>query len=246
MSQLPPLSAVYPSTTTSFDQQLGRAKKALDFDRENIVLGTEAFTTLFNVASVAASVTNSTIQAYCPLPSRMKISKIAVYASAISSAGVCISTFNIVLGPGTYAQGAIPGNDNSSVPNVGYNAQGQPAGSGGTGTGAQTYAPGGGGFPSNPAVNGQAMFAADVTFNTANFPAVGATLGTSLPQILIPSSPDAVWPNSGLLTLRCSTPTGAGTITNLIITAITEPLPLDATYPDQVNQGATPLPGISY
>ena len=58
------------------------------------------------------------------------------------------------------------------------------------------------------------MFAADVLFNLTNFPnlTTGTGTGTTYGQILVPSSPDAVWPNSGILTLRVTTPAG-GSIT---------------------------------
>ena len=93
------------------------------------------------------------------------------------------------------------------------------------------------------------MFAADVVFNTTNFPNLTSATGTgtTYSQILVPSSPDAIWPNGGVLTLRITTPAGAGTITNLIISAYAEPQPLQATAPgQQFPPLATPEPGIDF
>jgi hypothetical protein len=112
-----------------------------------------------------------------------------------------------------------------------------------------TYPAGGGGICSNPAVAGQAMFAADVVLNTTNFPNITTATGTGTAygQILVPSSPDAVWPNAGLLTLRFTTPAGAGTITNFMVSAYTEPQPLQATAPGQQYPPlVTSEPGIDF
>ena len=137
MSFIPPL----------FDQGLGQAKKGVDFSsRETYTLGTLGTeSAIFNIPTIGASVPNTTVQAYFPLPGRIKISKLCVFCSAIESVAGTHS-FNIVLGTtGAYTQGNIPGNDNSSVPPVSYNNLGQVAGPSAAGV-APTFAAGGGGF----------------------------------------------------------------------------------------------------
>ena len=217
-------ATVFPN----FDQGLGRAKKGLDWFREDYVLGTLGFTQLFKVASIGAGAANTTVQDYYPLPARAKISKIAVFCSAIDA--VTGDAFNIVLGTASYTQGVVPGNDNSSVPPVAYNSGGQAAGNSNP---TPTYAAGGGGIASNVAVKGNAFFSADVIFNTTNFPNLTTSTGTGTPyaQIFVPASPDAVWPNSGLLTLRVVTNASTGSISNLIVCGLIESYPLSATYP---------------
>src|SRR5665213_165782 len=207
-------------TYPPFDQGLGRAKKGLDFFRENYVLGTLGTeSNIFSVASVGASQANTTVQGYWLTPGRVKISKITVFCSAISAITGTIS-FNIVLGTGAYTQGSVPGNDNSSVPDVAYNAAGQATSQQDPGITAP-YPAGGGGLCSNPAVAGNAMFAADVVFNVTNFPARTLPSGVAVPALttaagtgatygfqFAPASPDAVWPNASILTLRATTPSG--------------------------------------
>lgn len=342
-----PSSLPAPFVFPNFDFGLGRAKKGVDYNRENYVLGTLGVTQLFSVASIGASVVSSTVQAYCPLPCRTKIPKIVVFFSAIAGIGGD-HLFNIVLGTASYqtsevsasqfatvggtwatndtattvinghsvvatitqgsptlanvaadiaaainadatsgplveaiagattvtvvwrvpgtggngitftvsksstsgtyvANGAtlsggvqegvptIPGNDNSSVPNV-------------TLPDSTSQIPvtisGGAGICTNPAVAGNAMFTPDVPINTTNFPNLTAATGTgpTYGQILVPNNPDAVWPNSGILTLRVTTP-AAGSISNLIVYAVSEPGPLSATYPS-IPGALTQIPGI--
>lgn len=64
-------------------------------------VGALAVTPLFNVATVGASVVPGTVQAYFVTPCRMKISAIAVSASAVSTIAGTIA-FNIVVGTGAY------------------------------------------------------------------------------------------------------------------------------------------------
>jgi hypothetical protein len=241
MSGLGPQIA--PATVfPNLDAGLGRAKKGLDYNRENVVLGTlGADLNLFNLATIGASQANTTVQAYAILPGRMKFPKIAVFCSAISA--VTGISFNIVLGTGAYTQGAVPGNDNSSVPNVAWNTAGQAT----SATGA-TYPAGGGGFCTNPALPGQAMFAADVVFNVTNFPNLTTATGTgaNYAQILVPTSPDAIWPQGGVLTLRATTP-GGGSITNFIISVYDSPEAMSASFPaSNFPIYATPEPTIDY
>lgn len=232
-----------------FDQGLGRAKKGVDWFREDYVLGTLGTETpVFTIASVAASQANTTVAAYAVLPCRIKIAKIAVFCSAIGTVAGTVS-FNIVLGTGAYTQGNAPGNDNSSVPAISYNSQGQPTATNATGS---TLA-GGAGISSNVAVPGNSLFANDVVMNVVNFPnlTTGTGTGANYAQTLIPSSPDAVWPNSGVLTLRFTTP-AATTISNFIVAMTTEPYPLQATYPSQADtqvggaQSGIPVPGVDF
>lgn len=244
MSSLGPpygMATTYPAG--NFDQGLGRAKKAVDFNRENYLLGALATVQLFSVNAIASQA-NTTVQAYFVLPGRVKIPKLAVFCSALTAQALSAASFNIVLGTGAYSQGSIPGNDNVDVPTVSYGPTGQPTAINASGS---TVA-GGGGLASNPAVAGNAMFAADVVFNTTNFPNLTTATGTgaTYAQILVPSSPDAVWPNSGVLTLRYTTAASA-TITNLIITAFMEPQPLSASFPaSNFPPYATPEPGIDF
>lgn len=228
---------IAPATTfPNFDQGLGRATKGLDnLDREKTSLGVLGPVPMFTVASIGAGVANTTIQARFLLPGRTKIPKIVVYLTAISDLTGC--SFNIVLGEaasGVYTAGNVPGNDNSSVPNVSYNSGGQATGS------SPTYAAGGGGIATNPATAGQAMFAADVAFNATNFPGnvsagvpalTTGGMGGVYGQQFVPASPDAVWPNQGVLTLRATTTASTGSITNLMIAAYMCSQPLNATFP---------------
>lgn len=245
------LQAAYPG---NFDQLLGRAKKSLDFtSREAYTLGTLGTeSNIFALSTIAISQVNTTVAAYFIVPGRVKIPKIAVFVSAIGAAAIGSASFNIVHGTGAYVQGSIPGNDNSSVPPVSYNALGQASGGQGPNAGSQltvTYPVGGGGIASNPSVPGNAMFAADVVFNTTNFPNLTSATGTgaNYAQILVPSNPDCVWANASVLTLRVTTPAGAGTITNLIISMYDEPQPLQATAPGQQYPPlVTPEPGIEF
>lgn len=235
-------------STTAFvfppeDAGLGRAKKGVDYNRENYVLGTLGEGVMFAPATYSGTLATSAAQAYYACPARTKISKIMVFCTAISEAAGQLA-FNIVLGTGTYTQNNAPGNDNSSVPGISYNAQGQAVGSG---TAGATPA-GGSGFCSNPAVAGNAMFATDITFNTTNFPnlTTGTGTGATYAQPFVPTSPDAVWPNCGLMTLRLLVPSGQS-ITNFGVFAVFEPGPLSASYPSaQQPPGYIPVPQIDF
>jgi hypothetical protein len=225
-----------PFVPPLFDQGLGRAKKAVDGSfREFYVLNTLGLDgVVFAVPAVAASQVATTVQGIYILPCRTKIAKISVYCSAISHTDGSIK-FNIVLGTGAYTSGNnAPGNDNSSVPGVTLNDS--------TTMQPVTLA-GGSGICTNPAVAGQSVWAADVLFNVATFPnlTTGGGTGPTYAQFLAPSSPDAVWPNQGVMTLRCITPAGH-TITSLIIAATLEPQPLSATYPS-IPAALTAIPG---
>ena len=239
MAGLPPIG-----TFPNFDQGLGRAKKGLDFFRENYVLGTLGLDgAMFGPVSPAAAVANTTVQAYYVLPCRAKIAKISVFCSAIA-ATTGTHSFNIVFGvTGAYTQGSIAGNDNSSVPNVSLRD---------STTGQPTTISGGAGICTNPAVPGNALFAADVLFNTTNFPnlTTGTGTGVSYAQVLVPSSPVAVYPAGAVLTLRVTTPASTGSISNLLIGATLEPQPLSASFPAFPSSQSQPLnipvPGVDF
>jgi hypothetical protein len=235
------MSFTYPN----FDQGLGRTKKGVDFARETILLGALGIEGIaFDPGNIGAAVANTTVQGVFVLPCRAKISKVMVFFSAIASVAGTHS-FNIVFGTtGAYTQGNVPGNDNSSVPAVAYDAQGRA-----TGAATPAYPAGGAGFCTNPAVAGQSMFAADVLFNVANFPnlTTATGTGTSLAQFLAPSSPDAVWPSGAVLTLRMTTPASTGSITGPVIGLALEPQPLSASYPSSQQPGAyIVVPGTDY
>lgn len=241
-------------TFPSFDLGLGRTKKGVDFARETITLGALGVETLFTVASIGAGVANTTIQGYFAIPGRCKIPKIVVYCTALNA--LTGHSFNIVFGAtAAYTPSAttIPGNDNSSVPPVAYNSNGQA-----TGGSSPTYAAGGGGFCTNPAVPGNTMFSADVVLSAANFPA-NSNGSVTIPAIatatglgdwaryLIPPNPDAVWPQGAVLTLRVTTPASTGSISNFVIGAYIEPQPMSATYPSSQQAPAyIPVGGVDF
>jgi hypothetical protein len=248
-----------PTATTTFtfpnfDLGLGRAKKGVDVSaREAYTLCTLGYAPMFYSASVGANVAATTLSGIFVLPGRCKIPKIAVFCSAINA--LTGHSFNIVFGTAAYTASAttVPGNDNSSVPPIAYDADGQP-----TGNSSPTYAAGGGGFCTNPAVPGNTMFAADVVFNATNFPgnpngsvvipAITTATGTgNWAQYFVPNNPDAVWPQGAVMTLRLVTPASTGSITNLCIGAYFEPQPMSPTYPSSQQAPAyVPVGGIDY
>ena len=245
MSQTYP---TFPSTYTylNFDQGLGRTKKGIDWSRENVVLGTIGTeSNIFSVATIAASQANTAIQAYWLLPGRTIISKITIACTALTAAALNAASFNLVLGTGAYVQGNPPGNGNDDVPAVAWDSFGRATGQG---TPQQVYPAGGAGIATNPAVAGNAMFANDVVLSTANFPllATGTGTGPTYGYTIVPSSPFAVWPNGGLMTLRFTT-VATATITNFFISAYTEPCPLAPTYPSSQYPNANVVaPGQDY
>jgi hypothetical protein len=228
--------------TTSFDLGLGRRKKNVDVAGDDYLLGASIPTTLFNAAAVSAGQANTVVQAIFALPGRCKIPKIVVYCSAIEA--VAGHYFNIVLGTAAYTASAtsVPGNDNASVPPVSYGANGAPTGT------SPLYPAGGGGIASNPAVAGNTFFQADVQFNLTYFPTLttGGGTGPTYGQLIVPANPDAIWPNGGILTLRCISP-GGGSISNLVIGAVIALEPLSPTDPSsQYPSAYVPVPGISF
>jgi hypothetical protein len=244
MAGLPPITwGVYAApgpNTTVFDLFQGRRKKGVDVNAEQYVLGCLGVETMFNANSITASQVATTIQAVFVLPGRCKIPKLAFYCSAIGA--LTGYSFNVVLGTGAYTSAAssAPGNDNGGVPDVSYGGNGVPTGT------SPVYPIGGGGLASNPAVAGNTLFGADVALTVANFPnlAIATGVGPTYAQILVPASPDAVWPNGSILTLRCTTPAG-GSITGFTLVAYIEPQPLSPSYPNPQTPGF-PAPSLDF
>jgi hypothetical protein len=224
------MAFTYPGpNTTGLDLGLGRRKKGVDYNAEQYQLGGVNVENLFNVVQVQANQVNTTIQSIFVLPGRCKIPKLAVYCSSIEA--LTGHSFNIVLGATpayTSALASAPGNDNAGV--------------------TPTYPAGGGGIASNPAVAGNTLLGLDFALTVANIPGLTAANGTGLTyaQIIVPPNPDAVWPNGGVLTLRCTTP-GGGYINNLIVTACIMVETLSPTFPSSQYPAAyVPVPGIDF
>lgn len=187
-----------------------------------------------NLATIGASQANTAVQAAYISPVQYKIRKVAVYFSAISA--ITGLSFNLVVGTGAYTQGNAAPNDNSFDPTTLTTI----------GTGAPQFTSvtpvlGGVGYPTNVAVAGQSVFAADVGFTVANFPNI--TVGTGGYAVLIPTNYDAVYPVGIPLTLRATTGTGAS-ITNLNITLAIVPIRLRPAPPGP--EAVAPLPGVDY
>lgn len=203
----------------------------------------------FGPATVTAASVNTAVQATIPIPVSCKLLKVAVSWQTATLAN--LPSFNIVyntaqnLGAAqAYTQGNVVPNDNSYT----NGAQGTLLG------GSQIPNPaltallpnfqqiGGLGVPTNVAVDGQPVFAADVLLNTTNFPGANATLGGQ--GILIPTNFDAVYPAgvypygvaqgmpnasnlAAAFTIRATSPTT--TITGLSITLFWSPMILSET-----------------
>ena len=137
------------------------------------------------VPTVGAAEANTAVLAQIILGTYFKIAKVAVSVSAIED--ITDHSFNIVVGTGAYVQGTIGPNDDS-----------------------YKY-----GYPQHFATSGDAVFAADVVFDAANFPN-GIATGTGGVAVLQPSQYNAIYPPGTILTLRATTP-GGGSITNLLV-----------------------------
>jgi hypothetical protein len=70
----------------------------------------------------------------------------------------------------------------------------------------------------------------------------GINTGGSSGLGLIPTYPDAVYPCGATLTLRLITTAATGSITNLSVSAVLIPQPLEATFPSQVIESASASP----
>ncbi len=187
----------------------------------------------FGPLTDAASQANTAIQSAYISPVQYKIRKVAVYFSAITAVGTTIS-FNLVVGTGAYTQGSVAANDNSFDP-----TSTTTVGVGGTFS-AQGAVLGGVGYPTNVAVVGNAVFSADVTISTTNFPNATTTGGYG---ILIPTNYDAVYPAGIPLTLRATTP-ASNTITNFTIGLAIVPMRLRVAPPGA--EAVAPLPGVDF
>ena len=191
-------------------------------------LGSESF----QVASVGAAVANTTIQQLIALPCNSKISKIAVAFTAVN---VVTGThkLNVALGL-TGAYSGVNPNDNSNVE----------------------------GYPTNIGTGSVGLFAADIAINSANAYSATTANGTSgcaVPGtgwivcattggygIFVPDNYDAVYPAGYPLSLRVVTPASTGSLSNLTVTLLVEPIPLSPTYVPQTINNATVLPGTSF
>lgn len=167
---------------------------------------------LFNLAAAGAGLVAGTVEATFVLPTRCKIPKVNVSFSAIDTLAGT-DLFNIVQGIAAYTAGVVASNDNSS----------------------------GSGICTDPAVNGDALFNIDVPFTVANFPGA-TTAGGSSGLGLIPTNPDAVYPCGAVLTLRLRTTASTGSLTQLSVTAVLIPQPLEPTFPSQVVSPAPSVP----
>ena len=137
------------------------------------------------VGSVTSGVANTTIQAYWPVVTRIKIPKVVVTYSAIN-ASTGTHKFNIVLGTGAELGVAVPDDTGRYV---GALAQANP-----------------GGFPPvQVGAAGQSLFLADQ----------GLTAVANTPTVFIPTNYDGIIEQGTLLTLRVVTPASTGSLTNL-------------------------------
>ena len=220
----------------------------------------------FSSVNVAISNVNTAVLAVMPLATGVKIAKVAVAWTAMTDA---TPSFNIVyntaqaLGSArSYTQGNVVPPDNSYTAGITASTVGATVNTVGFPNPALTTAYpnfqqiGGLGIPTNVAVDGQPVFAADVVFNTTNFPGAGTTTGGQ--GILIPTNYDAVYPAGvypygvaqGLpnaadlpasFTLRATTG-GTETITNLTVSLLLVPILLtEALAPTAV----VAIPGTS-
>lgn len=175
-----------------------------------------------NVATIADGVANTAIQASVCVPQWMKVFKVGVVLTAIDDI-VSDDAFNIVVGTGAYTQGDVPPLDNS-----------------------QTY-----GYPTVYATAGDALFSADVTFDTINFPGPqtgpqgqlinpGNTILTTDggSTVLVPTNWDAAIPGGTWLTLRASTVASTGSISNLYVVMFGKPI-------DPFPASSVPVPNLN-
>lgn len=150
------------------------------------------FAGLANNQTVGAGEANTSILSSLVLPQDAKIAKVGISFSAIDS--LTGDSFNIVVGNGSYTQGAVAPGDNSL-----------------------TY-----GYPTAFATAGDALFSADVALNATNVP--GATTASGGSVALVPTVYDAVYPAGAVLTLRATTNASTGSISGLSVTLLLEPV----------------------
>ena len=210
---------------------------------------------VFGPLTVAIAAAATTVQDSIPLPCSCKVVKVAV--SWLTATLANLPSFNIVyntvqnLGAAqTYTAGNVAPNDNSytgghSLDNAAL----------------KTLYPnfdqaGGMGVPTNVAVDGQPLFAADVALNTTNFPGAHATLGGQ--GVLVPTNWDAVYIAgpyaygvgqnipafanlASCFTLRSASPTT--TITGLKVTLFVTPIMTTQTV---AGTAISSLPGVLF
>ena len=191
-----------------------------------------------NIASISASQANTSILAYIVLPQAAKVLKVSVSCTAINA--VTGHSFNVVMGTAaSYTQGTVGPQDPSQL-------YGSPPSAAFTYNGS-TYQP--------YAQNGQALFAADVVFNTTSFPGnpqlggassnanggMGTLLATATggSTVLVPTVWDCVYPAGAVLTLRATTPASTGAISNLKVGLLMQ-------FIDPCPQSSSAIPNVSW
>lgn len=212
-----------------------------------------------NMAPVTqtGALTNAGIVATYPLPTAMKVVKVAAAFIATTDTAANVS-FNIVYN--TVA--ALASSQTLTAGNVAPNDNSYAYGSTTLKNAALTTAlplfnqQPGLGIPTNVAVDGQALFAADVALNTTNFP--GSTNSTGGQGLFVPTNFDAVYPAGpypygaangmtvpilAAFTLRL-TLAGAATLTGFSVTLFLEPVTLWEKAP--VDSTGIEAPGTTY
>lgn len=200
------------------------------------VLGT------LKVASVSANAANTTAQDWFPLPTSVKVCKVAIsFTAANAVTGHLVNIcYNTTATPNiAAAETAVTANDNSD-----------------TGPGTATVQ-GGTGIWTNGAIDGSVLFTSDLLLSTVLFPGMTTTNGGI--ASFVPTNYDAVYPagpvpNSagvltqvnGYFTLRVVTPASTGSLTNLVVTLLGECVTSRATYSPPSNPQPVPLPGTSF
>ncbi len=191
-----------------------------------------------SVPSVGAAVAITTVLgAPVPLPCAVKVAKVAIaFTAAADLTGdhAVNVVYNTVATPGAGgALGAVAQNDNSYTGPL----------------------PGNTGVPTNGAVDGTPLFAANIALTTANFP--GATAAGGGIAVFVPNAYDAVYPSggsgspadvSGYFTVRAVTPATTGSITNLSLALFVVPITLTQTWYDlsSLTPPAACIPGQSF
>jgi hypothetical protein len=192
-----------------------------------------------NVASISASQANTSLLAYMVLPQAAKVAKVSVSLTAIAAI-TGTHSFNVVMGTtGAYTQGSVGPQDTSQL-------YGYPPSTSFT-FGGVTYAP--------YAVNGNALFAADVPFTAVTFPGnpqlggpstnanggMGTliTTATGGSTVLVPTVWDCVYPAGAVFTLRATTPSSTGSISNLKVGLLLE-------FIDPCPQSSAAIPNVSW
>lgn len=226
------------------------AKEGVSQTPRTYVLNTLGFEQIDPVAAIGAGVANTTVQTHTIFPCNFKISKIAVSLTAIDAVAGGDS-FNLVVG-GLQGQTAQAYNQNTAAPNDNsftHNAA--------NAVGSDSL-----GFPTNIAAAGMTVFANDVTFNSANVQTAsgvaGDLMGRAQPNtgwislattggygIFVPTNYDAVYPAGVPLSLRVTTVASTGSISNLRVMVLIEPMGLRAgPTPSSTYYQATP--GIDF